>query len=84
MTAWINLSALWRIAVLGLVCGAGLPAVFAVGLRLLSLPDTGPGPDVPGQGWANRSWWAAAAAGLCFVLVVGAVGWGIYLIVAGG
>jgi len=35
MTSWINLDALWKIVVVGLACGAGLPAVFAVGLRAL-------------------------------------------------
>ncbi len=27
--SWIDLDALWKIIVLGLVCGAGLPAIFA-------------------------------------------------------
>ena len=31
--SWINLSALWKIVVFGLIAGAGLPALFAVGLR---------------------------------------------------
>jgi hypothetical protein len=37
LTAWINLSALWKIIVIGLLAGAGLPALFAVGLKALSL-----------------------------------------------
>ena len=41
-SSWINFGALWKICVIGLICGAGLPALFAVGLRLLSLP-AGPG-----------------------------------------
>jgi len=32
----INLSALWKIVVFGLLAGAGLPAIFAVGLLSLS------------------------------------------------
>ena len=36
--SWINLSALWKIVVYGLVAGAGLPAMFAIGLRALALP----------------------------------------------
>jgi hypothetical protein len=41
--SWIDLSALWKIVVLGLICGAGLPVIFAIGLRLLSLPPGGAG-----------------------------------------
>jgi len=36
MNSWINLSAIWRIVVVGLLAGAGLPALVAVGLRALS------------------------------------------------
>ena len=36
--SWINLSALWKIVVYGLLAGAGLPALFAVGLRALACP----------------------------------------------
>ena len=35
MNSWINLTALWKIVVIGLLMGAGLPALFAVGLRAL-------------------------------------------------
>jgi len=37
--SWINLSALWKIVVYGLLAGAGLPALFAIGLRTLSWPS---------------------------------------------
>lgn len=84
MTAWINLAALWRIAVLGLVCGAGLPAVFAVGLRVLAQPSTGTRQVPSSAGRVSPTWWAVPAAGVCFALVTAAIGWGIYLIVAGG
>jgi hypothetical protein len=80
MSDWIDLSALWRIVVLGLVFGAGLPALFGIGLRLLSPPQ----PAVASAGQARTARpTAVAAAGLCFVVVLAAVGWGIYLIVAG-
>ena len=36
--SWINLSALWKIVVFGLLAGAGLPALFALGLRSLAMP----------------------------------------------
>src|ERR1700678_565969 len=34
--SWINLTALWKIIVFGLIAGAGLPALFAGGLYTLS------------------------------------------------
>ncbi|MFD8480343.1 hypothetical protein [Kitasatospora sp. NPDC059673] len=40
MNSWINLDALWRIVMVGLLTGAGLPALFAIALRLLN-PATG-------------------------------------------
>ena len=81
MNSWINLHALWEIVVVGLLAGAGLPALFAVGLRALSLPGGGRtadqdrivGGSVPGM----------IAAGLCFAVVLAGLGWGIYYIVAG-
>lgn len=39
MHSWINLTALWKIVVFGLVAGAGLPALFAIGLRVLNPPS---------------------------------------------
>ena len=39
MNDWINLGALWRIVVIGLVCGAGLPALFAVGLKAVAAAE---------------------------------------------
>jgi hypothetical protein len=38
--SWVNYSALWRIVVYGLVAGAGLPALFAFGLRALAWPGS--------------------------------------------
>jgi hypothetical protein len=38
MNSWIDLNALWKIVVYGLIAGAGLPALFAVGLRALAWP----------------------------------------------
>ena len=38
---WIDGTALWQIVLLGLIAGAGLPALFAVGLRALALPGRG-------------------------------------------
>jgi len=100
MTSWIDLDALWKIVAIGLLCGAGLPAVFAVGLRVLSLaerraaavaprPDAAPVALGPGGGATSRPRTAragaeAVAAGLCFAVVLAAIGWGVAFIVSNG
>ncbi|MFC4943168.1 hypothetical protein [Pseudonocardia sp. GCM10023141] len=80
MNAWINLDAVGLILGLGLVFGAGLPALFAVGLRALSA--TGSPAPVTGDGAAEVGPVRMTAAVLCFAGVVAAVAAGIYLIVA--
>ena len=72
------LSALWQVTLVALVLGAGLPAIFALGIRSL---DTGRevGPDgrlTPGS--AGR-----VGAFLCFGVVVAAALFGIVVIVFG-
>jgi len=80
MNSWLDLNAIWRIVVVGLLAGAGLPALVAVGLRALSPRPAGAG----GTAAAGASPAGMAIAGLCFVIVLAAIGYGIYLIVAGG
>jgi hypothetical protein len=73
-SSWINLDALWKIVVVGLLLGAGLPALFAVGLRALT----------PAEGTSERAGGAIAGkavAVLCFAIVLAAIAWGIYSIV---
>lgn len=84
MNDWINLSALWRIAVVGLLAGAGLPALFAVGLRALNQPASGGEHNIDELGddrvyGGNPAGLAIAA--VCFAVVLSAIGWGIYQIV---
>jgi hypothetical protein len=83
MSDWVNLSALWKIVVLSLLCGAGLPAVFAVGIKVLGPGDPRRSDDLSSTIVATRNPVTIAAAGLCFAVVLAAIGWGIYLIVAG-
>ena len=99
MNSWIDLHALWQIVVLGLLAGAGLPAVFALGVRALAGPAspeaapgataaTGtPGATAVGGTAAGTRFQGGplgrATAGLCFAIVLAAVGYGIYLVVAG-
>lgn len=84
MNNWINLSALWRIVGIGLLAGAGLPAIFALGVRALG---SGPHPAserVEGGQVTGASRTGMAIAGLCFAVVLAASGYGIYLIVKSG
>lgn len=93
MDSWINLHALWKILVVGMLAGAGLPVIFAIGLRALSAAPHGAsttsraggssvavGDDDAVYGGNVLGLLAACA---CFAVVLAAVGWGIYSIVAG-
>jgi hypothetical protein len=79
--SWINLSALWKIVVYGLIAGAGLPALFAIGLRTLAWPggarvQTAGGGDSDQLVGGNPLGMIIAA--ICFLVVLAALGWGIY------
>lgn len=94
MSDWIDLHALWQVVLVGLICGAGLPALFAVGLRALSAEGNhrslgvadgraqtaGAGTDRVYGG--NPVGLAVAVA--CFAVILAAIGYGVYLIVAAG
>ena len=85
MNAWVNWDALWKICMLGLICGAGLPAIFAIGLKALSLPANGAS-AVRAADDDDRIYfgniWGAMAAAVCFAIVLAAIGLGIYWIVS--
>jgi hypothetical protein len=81
--SWINLTALWKIVVFGLIAGAGLPALFAGGLYSLSLgprraraagADGGADSDV----LIGGSVMGMVLAAIAFLIVLAAVGWSIY------
>ena len=82
MNSWIDLHALWKIIVVGLICGAGLPAVFAFGLKALSFGEHAEagGTDTV---VATRNPVGVALAAVCFAVVLAAIAWGIYIIVNG-
>ncbi len=86
MSSWINLSAVARVCVVGLLVGAGLPALFAIGLRALAPAGAGDG-DFPGaqaQGRLPRRRVAGIAlAGVCLVVILICVASGIVLLVRG-
>lgn len=87
MNSWINLTALWKIVVVGLLAGAGLPALFAAGLRALSPARAAGSGARRGQADAQGGQPSASSplgltvAVVCFAVVLAAIGWGIYSIV---
>ena len=84
--SWINLSALWKIIVFGLIAGAGLPALFAGGLYALSWgPRTGKLATAGADGTTEESdalvggnVLGMALAAIAFLIVLAAISWGIY------
>jgi hypothetical protein len=84
MSSWIDLHAIWRIVVIGLLAGAGLPALFAIGLRALS---AGPRATTVGGVEDDHVYGGnplgLVAASACFAVVLAAIGLGIYSIVNG-
>jgi len=93
MDTWINLGALWRVVVIGLLAGAGLPALFAVGLRAWYGRTVTSGSVTSGTvtsgtvaGGEDVRRAPNVAAGVvavgCFAVVLGAVVWGIWSIVS--
>jgi succinate dehydrogenase/fumarate reductase cytochrome b subunit len=73
--------AAWKVLLVGLVLGAGLPAVFAVGVRSLAWGtggaaqvDIGEKPHPAGR----------AVAALCFLIVLAGIALGLTIIIAAG
>ncbi|MFD9060985.1 hypothetical protein ACFVZ3_05640 [Kitasatospora purpeofusca] len=93
MNSWIDLDALWKILVVGLLTGAGLPALFALALRLLNPPAGPAATGVPAGGPASVPATEPATdrptagpvgyalAGLLLAVVLASIGWGISVIV---
>jgi hypothetical protein len=83
---WIDFTALWQIIVVALIAGAGLPAIFALGLRALS---TGGRTAQPADGETDETLVGGntvgmVVAGFCFLVVLAAIGWGIWAIYEAG
>ncbi|MEO7061431.1 MAG: hypothetical protein ABI083_17055 [Lapillicoccus sp.] len=86
MNSWIDLSAVAKVCVVGLLAGAGLPALFALGLRAVAPAGAAHG-DVPGaqaQGRLPRGRMAGIAlGGVCFVVILICAASGIAVLVRG-
>jgi hypothetical protein len=81
--SWINLNAIWKIVVFGLLAGAGLPALFAVGMLSLGLGPKATRATTTAGGTdsdvlAGGSTAGLVGAAICFLIVLAAIGWGIY------
>ena len=78
------LGALWQVLLVGLVLGAGLPALFALGLRSLNAGRTvamaGGGAGATGS---KPSALGLTGAVICFGIVVLSVAFGIVVIILG-
>ncbi|MGK8520876.1 hypothetical protein ACRS6B_04635 [Nocardia asteroides] len=68
-----NLNSLWKVTAAGLVLGAGLPMIFAIGVRFWSMAVTADADT----GAARRNYPVLAAAVTCFAVVVVAIVGGI-------
>jgi formate hydrogenlyase subunit 3/multisubunit Na+/H+ antiporter MnhD subunit len=87
MNSWIDLNALWKIVVFGLLAGAGLPAIFSIGLFSLSR-----GPKLQRAGAeggdsdaiVGGSVVGMVIAAICCLIVLAAIGWGVYEIYVTG
>lgn len=77
MSEYVNWSALANVVVVGLIVGAGLPALFAVGVRALAGPGSR---DQSGRRPPTRIAMALASFGAVVAAIVVAVA----LIVSGG
>ena len=81
----LELQALWKILLVGVILGAGLPTLFAAGIRAMAYGQGGDA-ELHAAGGAS----AAAhpigkvVAGICFAIVLLAVALGITFIVASG
>lgn len=82
----LALNGAWRVLLASLVLGAGLPVLYAVGIRALSMGTSGDQAIIGESGvTAPRSRPAGKLlGGLCFAIVLVAVAVGITFIVATG
>ena len=73
----------WTVLIYSVLLGAGLPVVYAVGVRALALGQTGEGVATDGVP-ARRSPLGVTLATICFAVVVLAVAVGLLFIIASG
>ena len=74
MSSYIDIAALTRVVLVSLLVGAGIPAIFALGVRALAPVEVG----------AGRSRLRVGGAVVCFAVCVAAIAYGVYRLVATG
>ena len=74
MSSYIDVAALSKVVVVSLLLGAGIPAIFALGVRALAPVEVG----------ESRSPVRVGAAVLCFAVCLAAITYGVYRLVATG
>ncbi|WP_069385729.1 hypothetical protein [Cellulosimicrobium cellulans] len=91
--SFIEIDSLLKVVVAGLIVGAGLPALFALGVRLAAGRTTPAAVDAEGAQLTpsgevvtveRASNARIVAAGVCFLVVVLAVAGGILFLASGG
>jgi hypothetical protein len=76
--SWINWDALWKIVLYGVVLGAGLPSLFAVGLVALSRGNKVQTANGDSDSLVGGNPLGMVIAAICFLAVLAAIGWGIW------
>jgi hypothetical protein len=76
--SWINWDALWKIVLYGVILGAGLPSLFAVGLVALSRGNKAQTAGGDSDALVGGNPLGMVIAAICFLAVLAAIGWGIY------
>lgn len=80
--------ALWKVLLAGLLIGAGLPAVFAVGIRGMAMAGGEVGGSADGTAEpataGGRNPLGSVLAGICFLIVAYGIVAGIVFIIASG
>lgn len=72
----------WKVLVYSLLLGAGLPVLYALGIRSLALAPGGTSSD--GAGTTRRSTLGVVLAAVCFAVVLVGVALGLLYVVAAG
>ena len=75
--------ALWKVLVAGVVLGAGLPAVFAVGIRGLAMAGSG-GESAPHEAGSRPNPLGNVLAAVMFLIVAYGIVAGLLFIIASG
>ena len=78
MNSWINFSAIWKILVFGMIAGAGLPSLFAIGMVSLARGPKTQTAGADSDAVVGGSPVGIVIAAVCFLIVLAAIGWGIY------